>query len=112
MGSCKSPHIVLLLYVLLCSVYRCFAIGVDANQTANLLIDASQASARPISDTLFGIFFEVALLIFGFSSNNLNFRIVQNYQLSKNCSLQEINHAGAGGVWAELVSNRGYFQTF
>ncbi|KAM0978612.1 hypothetical protein FF1_014552 [Malus domestica] len=78
MGSCKSPHVVLLLHVLLCSVYRCFAIGVDANQTANLLIDASQASARPISDTLFGIFFE------------------------------EINHAGAGGVWAELVSNRGF----
>ena len=22
-------------------------------------------------------------------------------------SLQEINHAGAGGIWAELVSNRG-----
>jgi hypothetical protein len=23
--------------------------------------------------------------------------------------LQEINHAGAGGLWAELVSNRGHF---
>ncbi|XP_068340593.1 alpha-L-arabinofuranosidase 1-like [Pyrus communis] len=78
MDSCKSPHIVLLLYLLLCFFYHCFAIGVDTDQTANLLVDASQASARPISDTLFGIFFE------------------------------EINHAGAGGVWAELVSNRGF----
>ncbi|KAI5316984.1 hypothetical protein L3X38_036691 [Prunus dulcis] len=46
--------------------------------TAKLLVDASEASGRPISETLFGIFFE------------------------------EINHAGAGGLWAELVSNRGF----
>jgi hypothetical protein len=26
--------------------------------------------------------------------------------------LQEINHAGAGGIWAELVSNRGNFQIY
>ncbi|XP_008240613.1 PREDICTED: alpha-L-arabinofuranosidase 1-like isoform X2 [Prunus mume] len=78
MGSCKSPHVVLLLYVLVCFVYQSFAIGVDTNQTAKLLVDASEASGRPISDTLFGIFFE------------------------------EINHAGAGGLWAELVSNRGF----
>lgn len=26
--------------------------------------------------------------------------------------LQEINHAGAGGLWAELVSNRGHFENF
>lgn len=25
-------------------------------------------------------------------------------------ALQEINHAGAGGLWAELVSNRGLFE--
>ncbi|KAM7270842.1 hypothetical protein ACFE04_030056 [Oxalis oulophora] len=36
------------------------------------------SSGRPIPDTLFGLFFE------------------------------EINHAGAGGLWAELVSNRGF----
>ncbi|VVA28868.1 PREDICTED: alpha-L-arabinofuranosidase [Prunus dulcis] len=78
MGSCKSPHVVLLLYVLVCFVYQSFAIGVDTNQTAKLLVDASEASGRPISETLFGIFFE------------------------------EINHAGAGGLWAELVSNRGF----
>ncbi|CAL9024577.1 unnamed protein product [Prunus brigantina] len=78
MGSCKSPHAVLLLYVLVCFMYQSFAIGVDTNQTAKLLVDASEASGRPISETLFGIFFE------------------------------EINHAGAGGLWAELVSNRGF----
>ncbi|KAL6272217.1 hypothetical protein ACE6H2_022909 [Prunus campanulata] len=78
MGSCKSPHVVLLLYVLVCFVYQSFAFGVDTNQTAKLLVDASEPSGRPISETMFGIFFE------------------------------EINHAGAGGLWAELVSNRGF----
>ncbi|PQP97305.1 alpha-L-arabinofuranosidase 1-like [Prunus yedoensis var. nudiflora] len=59
--------------------FSCGSIGcVDTNQTAKLLVDASEASGRPISETLFGIFFE------------------------------EINHAGAGGLWAELVSNRGF----
>uniref|UniRef100_A0A0D3EHQ4 non-reducing end alpha-L-arabinofuranosidase n=1 Tax=Brassica oleracea var. oleracea TaxID=109376 RepID=A0A0D3EHQ4_BRAOL len=43
-----------------------------------LQVDASNATGRPIPETLFGIFFE------------------------------EINHAGAGGLWAELVSNRGF----
>ncbi|CAL9024601.1 unnamed protein product [Prunus brigantina] len=78
MGSFKSPHVVLLLYVLVCFVYQSFAIGVDTNQTAKLLVDASEASGRPISETLFGIFFE------------------------------EFNNAGAGGLWAELVNNRGF----
>ena len=45
---------------------------------ASLGVDASSHLARKIPDTLFGIFFE------------------------------EINHAGAGGIWAELVSNRGF----
>ncbi|TKY62768.1 Alpha-L-arabinofuranosidase 1 [Spatholobus suberectus] len=49
-----------------------------ANQTSTLVVDASNSSGRPIPDTLFGIFFE------------------------------EINHAGAGGLWAELVNNRGF----
>uniref|UniRef100_A0A0E0MJ79 non-reducing end alpha-L-arabinofuranosidase n=1 Tax=Oryza punctata TaxID=4537 RepID=A0A0E0MJ79_ORYPU len=49
-----------------------------ATQTAVLKVDASPQLARQIPDTLFGIFFE------------------------------EINHAGAGGIWAELVSNRGF----
>ncbi|KAG5377370.1 hypothetical protein IGI04_041966 [Brassica rapa subsp. trilocularis] len=43
-----------------------------------LQVEASNAIGRPIPETLFGIFFE------------------------------EINHAGAGGLWAELVSNRGF----
>ncbi|KAJ4780281.1 alpha-L-arabinofuranosidase 1 [Rhynchospora pubera] len=49
-----------------------------ANKSATLSVDASSQSGRKIPDTLFGIFFE------------------------------EINHAGAGGIWAELVSNRGF----
>ncbi|CAH2074078.1 unnamed protein product [Thlaspi arvense] len=56
---------------------------VDAREDAEkhsvtLHVDASNATGRPIPETLFGIFFE------------------------------EINHAGAGGLWAELVSNRGF----
>ncbi|CAH8382169.1 unnamed protein product [Eruca vesicaria subsp. sativa] len=43
-----------------------------------LEVDASNATGHSIPETLFGIFFE------------------------------EINHAGAGGLWAELVSNRGF----
>ncbi|XP_050369279.1 alpha-L-arabinofuranosidase 1-like isoform X1 [Argentina anserina] len=58
-----------------CFVFQCLA---DTAQTAELVVNASQASGRPISPTLFGIFFE------------------------------EINHAGAGGLWAELVNNRGF----
>ncbi|XP_077241516.1 alpha-L-arabinofuranosidase 1-like [Tasmannia lanceolata] len=69
-----------LFYVLfvLCVVYQSFASGLEVNQTAYLMVDASPQSSRPIPKTLFGIFFE------------------------------EINYAGAGGLWAELVSNRGF----
>ncbi|XP_059462354.1 alpha-L-arabinofuranosidase 1-like isoform X2 [Corylus avellana] len=80
MGSYKAHYSVILLYFFLGNFFvpQCIAIGVDANQTAWLFVNASEASARPIPETLFGIFFE------------------------------EINHAGAGGLWAELVSNRGF----
>ncbi|GLT73036.1 hypothetical protein SLA2020_449230 [Shorea laevis] len=80
MGSYKLHYSVLLLcfFVGIFFVPQCFAVGVDANQTARLFVNASEASARLIPETLFGIFFE------------------------------EINHAGAGGLWAELVSNRGF----
>ncbi|KAJ7972047.1 alpha-L-arabinofuranosidase 1 [Quillaja saponaria] len=80
MGFFEVPYTVLLLNLLMvvCSVFQCCAIGLDANNTARLLVDASQTSGRPIPGTLFGIFFE------------------------------EINHAGAGGLWAELVNNRGF----
>ncbi|KAG2685355.1 hypothetical protein I3760_10G121600 [Carya illinoinensis] len=80
MGSCKVPYSVLLLCFFVGNFFvpQCLAIGVDANKTALLLVNASEALGRPIPKTLFGIFFE------------------------------EINHAGAGGLWAELVSNRGF----
>lgn len=47
-------------------------------QTAKLVINASRSSGMQIPDTFMGVFFE------------------------------EINHAGAGGLWAELVNNRGF----
>ncbi|XP_014491305.1 alpha-L-arabinofuranosidase 1 isoform X2 [Vigna radiata var. radiata] len=77
MGSFKAlcnVSLLQLFIVLLCLVFQCFA--TDLRTT--LVVDASDATGRPIPETLFGIFFE------------------------------EINHAGAGGLWAELVSNRGF----
>ncbi|XP_057971979.1 alpha-L-arabinofuranosidase 1-like [Malania oleifera] len=75
-----APHSLHLLsfFFGLSTLHWCLADGLDANQAARLLVDASQPSSRLIPKTLFGIFFE------------------------------EINHAGAGGLWAELVSNRGF----
>lgn len=64
--------------VLVWASYPSSARNLGANQTAVLNIDASPQLAKKMSDYLFGIFFE------------------------------EINHAGAGGIWAELVSNRGF----
>ncbi|XP_028761340.1 alpha-L-arabinofuranosidase 1 [Neltuma alba] len=79
MGSKPSRSVALIqlltVFYLLC---QCFAVKVDAEQNAALVVDASGASGKPIPETFFGIFFE------------------------------EINHAGAGGLWAELVSNRGF----
>ncbi|KAG8099044.1 hypothetical protein GUJ93_ZPchr0013g34481 [Zizania palustris] len=54
------------------------SVGFVVGQTGQLSVDASSQNARKIPDKMFGIFFE------------------------------EINHAGAGGLWAELVSNRGF----
>ncbi|GAB4843993.1 aspartate-semialdehyde dehydrogenase-like protein [Ancistrocladus abbreviatus] len=71
-------------YLLLCfligarALCQCDDFDVKQNQTAILVVNASEAAGRQIPETLFGIFFE------------------------------EINHAGAGGLWAELVSNRGF----
>ncbi|KAL3534061.1 hypothetical protein ACH5RR_007582 [Cinchona calisaya] len=79
MGSGCAQHVILLFLLVGSWIpYQCYAQGSDTNQTAILYVNASEASARKIPDTLFGIFFE------------------------------EINHAGAGGLWAELVSNRGF----
>lgn len=47
-------------------------------QTAKLFVNASGSSVKKIPETFMGVFFE------------------------------EINHAGAGGLWAELVNNRGF----
>ncbi|KAL5707693.1 non-reducing end alpha-L-arabinofuranosidase [Ranunculus cassubicifolius] len=70
--------VVVILSLLLCSLQLCVGVGGDTTQTAQLSVDASDGAGMKASDTLFGIFFE------------------------------EINHAGAGGLWAELVNNRGF----
>ncbi|KAG9145658.1 hypothetical protein Leryth_018713 [Lithospermum erythrorhizon] len=68
-----------LFFICLCGLSCCFG-GIEGNETVvRLFVNASSdASPMIIPETLFGIFFE------------------------------EINHAGAGGLWAELVSNRGF----
>ncbi|PIA53173.1 hypothetical protein AQUCO_00900046v1 [Aquilegia coerulea] len=71
-------HPLFYIVFLLCALNQCSAIQAETNQTAHLLVSTSEGSGRKASETLFGIFFE------------------------------EINHAGAGGLWAELVSNRGF----
>ncbi|EXC30759.1 Alpha-L-arabinofuranosidase 1 [Morus notabilis] len=76
MANSKAPHSLLPLYLLISLVYQCSGSELGATRTASLQVNASEASGQPISETFFGLFFE------------------------------EINHAGAGGIWAELVSNR------
>ncbi|CAN8298135.1 unnamed protein product [Cochlearia groenlandica] len=56
----------------------CSCYAKNPNVTLKLQVDASKTTGHTIPETLFGIFFE------------------------------EINHAGAGGLWSELVSNRGF----
>ncbi|XP_078152014.1 alpha-L-arabinofuranosidase 1-like isoform X1 [Carex rostrata] len=73
-----SPIVALYAVFLICISTKHGACDLDGNKSAILAIDASAQSGRKIPDTLFGIFFE------------------------------EINHAGAGGIWAELVDNRGF----
>ncbi|XP_057721191.1 alpha-L-arabinofuranosidase 1 [Arachis stenosperma] len=71
--------VLLQVFIVLCLVvFQSSAVKVDADLNTTLTVDASDSSGSPIPDTLLGIFFE------------------------------EINHAGAGGLWAELVSNRGF----
>ncbi|KAF0907596.1 hypothetical protein E2562_018401 [Oryza meyeriana var. granulata] len=64
--------------VLVYALFWAFSLGFVAGQNGQLNVDASPQNARKIPHKMFGIFFE------------------------------EINHAGAGGLWAELVSNRGF----
>lgn len=78
MGVCMGSRRGLLLALFLLCTWSGVTSGLEANQTAVLRVDASPQSGRKIPDNMFGIFFE------------------------------EINHAGAGGLWAELVNNRGF----
>uniref|UniRef100_A0A0D3FHU4 non-reducing end alpha-L-arabinofuranosidase n=1 Tax=Oryza barthii TaxID=65489 RepID=A0A0D3FHU4_9ORYZ len=64
------------MLVLVCALSQVLFVGLVTGQTAQLSVDASSQNGRTIPDKMFGIFFE------------------------------ELNHAGAGGLWAELVSNR------
>ncbi|PHU06185.1 Alpha-L-arabinofuranosidase 1 [Capsicum chinense] len=79
MDSSRSLCCIVVLILFGISIqYQSSASEIDENQTALLFVNVSEGSAKEIPDTLFGIFFE------------------------------EINHAGAGGLWAELVSNRDF----
>ncbi|KAL5215448.1 hypothetical protein ABZP36_006849 [Zizania latifolia] len=79
MGSKEAfLHAIFFVLLLLSLGCKCLASGLNATEMAVLKVDASPQLARKIPETLFGIFFE------------------------------EINHAGAGGLWAELVSNGGF----
>lgn len=80
MGSHKasSSRFFINVFIGICFVWQSFALEIDKNPNAQLFVNASEAAGRPIPETLFGITFE------------------------------EINHAGAGGLWAELLSNRGF----
>uniref|UniRef100_A0A0E0KD12 non-reducing end alpha-L-arabinofuranosidase n=1 Tax=Oryza punctata TaxID=4537 RepID=A0A0E0KD12_ORYPU len=64
------------MLVLVCTLCQVLFVGLVTGQTAQLSVDASSKNGQTIPDKMFGIFFE------------------------------ELNHAGAGGLWAELVSNR------
>ncbi|KAL7093011.1 hypothetical protein ACP275_11G016800 [Erythranthe tilingii] len=70
--------VLLFFLVVFCASYQCFASVVNASQTAWLSVNVSDSRVRKIPQTMFGLSFE------------------------------EINHSGAGGLWAELVSNRGF----
>ncbi|XP_062211069.1 alpha-L-arabinofuranosidase 1-like isoform X2 [Phragmites australis] len=80
MGILRPSSVWRLLHVLVlvCTLRQILFAGSVAAQTAQLSVDASPQNVQMIPGNMFGIFFE------------------------------EINHAGAGGLWAELVSNRGF----
>ncbi|TVU27137.1 hypothetical protein EJB05_29719 [Eragrostis curvula] len=79
MGSKEASSRTIFCFLLLFFLgCKCLASEIEATQTATLKVDASPELAQKIPETLFGTFFE------------------------------EINHAGAGGIWAELVNNRGF----
>jgi alpha-N-arabinofuranosidase len=110
------------LFIVVCLIVQGFYVKVHADLNATLTVDASQASGRRIPDTLFGIFFEVRmnmylaklqltkycyLIYMVYELGYYLILIAENNEILE-FDLQEINHAGAGGLWAELVSNRGH----
>lgn len=77
--ACKAVLSLLLVLSISYACYQCSATQeTDPDQIISLLVNASESSSRKIPQSMFGISFE------------------------------EINHSGAGGLWAELVSNRGF----
>ncbi|GAB4845597.1 hypothetical protein Ancab_038999 [Ancistrocladus abbreviatus] len=78
MGSLRPAFSALLCLLLLVRAFAFSHACSDANPQSEAHLKVNAASRRKMPDNLFGIFFE------------------------------EINHAGAGGLWAELVSNRGF----
>lgn len=59
MANSKAPHSLLPLYLLISLVYQCSGSELGATRTALLQVNASEASGQPISETFFGLFFEV-----------------------------------------------------
>lgn len=64
MGFRKDPCYCLLLYICIgfWSASQCSANEVKADQTAQMIVNASDAAGRSMPETLFGIFFEVCSL--------------------------------------------------
>ena len=64
MGSSRAQHSIVICLLLASWIpYQGFAFGTDTNQAAFLFVNVSEASARKIPDTVFGIFFEVSFLV-------------------------------------------------
>ncbi|XP_073014704.1 alpha-L-arabinofuranosidase 1-like [Primulina eburnea] len=79
MDPSRTSYATLLFMIIgFCIACQCCSSGIDVKQTASLFVNASEKSLRQIPRTMFGISFE------------------------------EINHSGTGGLWGELVNNRGF----
>ncbi|EEF38707.1 alpha-L-arabinofuranosidase 1 [Ricinus communis] len=79
MASCKASFTILFLYLFLIGLWFTYTCSaVEFEANPTAQLLVDASVSRPIPETLFGIFFE------------------------------EINHAGAGGIWGELVNNRGF----
>lgn len=56
------PRILFFFFIVLSAFCQSSADGIEADQPVALFVNASQASAKKIPETLFGIFFEVRLI--------------------------------------------------